>query len=778
MPPHTTSPASPRVDFTTLSFAPEDADSFFANHPAPSMLYDPATRRILAANRAAETLYGWTADELCDLSLEQIRPPRERAALDEELERVARDDGTSWLECVHWRRDGTPIQVKVLSQPMRLGGRPVRRTIVLDLTAETRAQALFRGVAEQSLTGIYVIQDGRFVYLNPRFGEMFGHSVEDLLAHPDPLSYLSPDARAEADRRGATRLAGSAESVRYQLRVAKADGTPIDVEIYGSSLLLHGRTALLGTVLDVTDRARADAAMRESESRFRAAFDGAMTGMAITAPSGRFLRVNTALAELLGYTIEELTGRGFQAITHPEDVAANVAMRDALFAGEIPGCRMEKRYIHRDGSVVWTAINVALVRDESGAPLHMVAQMHDLTARKRAEAALDESEAQLRQAQKMEAVGRLAGGVAHDFNNLLTVIGSNADLGAELAREGRATPEEFAEIRAAVDRAAALTRQLLAFSRRQVLAPSPVSINEVVLDAERMLRRVIGEDIVLETRLDERAGDVVADRGQLDQVLMNLVVNSRDAMPTGGRILIATQREGAAQTSLSVRDDGFGMDAATQARVFEPFFTTKELGKGTGLGLSTVYGIAQQSGGDVSIRSNPGKGTTVTVTLPTVEAAGRRDAPGEGEPADATAGAGSGETILLVEDEVPVRTVAKKILTRLGYQVIEAANGADALFLWSMHRARVQLVLTDAVMPLMGGRELAERLREVGASIPILFMSGYADGERGGEVPSGAELIGKPFTAAALGARVSHLLQAARAHRRVPGAPVPNPFRG
>jgi two-component system cell cycle sensor histidine kinase/response regulator CckA len=778
MTPHSnSSPARPRVDFTTLSFSPEDVEAFFARHPTPSLLFDPATRQIIAANRAAETLYGWTSDELCAMSLEEMRPPNERASLEEELERLAHDDGTSWFETTHWRFDGTPIRVRVLSQPMRLDGRPIRRTMILDLTEEERAQAMFRGVAEQSLTGIYVIQDGRFVYLNPRFGEMFGHKVEDLLRHPDPLSYLSPDARAEADRRGAQRLAGKPESVRYQLRAARADGTPIDVEIYGSSLMLHGRAALLGTVLDVTDRARADAAMRESESRFRAAFDGAITGMSITAPNGQMVRVNAALCEMLGYTMDELTGRGFQTVTHPDDVAANLAARDALLAGEIPASRMDKRYLHKDGSIVWAEVNISLVRDAAGAPLYMVAQMHDLTARKRAEAALDESEAQLRHAQKMEAVGRLAGGVAHDFNNLLTVIGSNADLGAELAREGHVTPEEFAEIRAAVDRAAALTRQLLAFSRRQVLAPSPVSINEVVLDAERMLRRVIGEDVTLETRLDEHAGNVVADRGQLEQVLMNLVVNARDAMPNGGRVVIATQRDSAIQTSLSVRDEGIGMDAATQARVFEPFFTTKELGKGTGLGLSTVYGIAQQSGGDVSLRSSPGNGTTVTVTLPTTDAAGIRSMIDEAATAAATSEE-TGETILLVEDEVAVRTVSRRILQRLGYHVIEAANGADALFLWSMHHARVQLVLTDAVMPVMGGRELSERLREVGASVPILFMSGYADGERGGEIPPGAELIGKPFSAEVLGARVHHLLQAARTRQPALVTPAPSPPRG
>jgi two-component system cell cycle sensor histidine kinase/response regulator CckA len=751
--------AFPPLDLASLSFASEDVDPFFVRNPTPSVLHDPATGRIIAANQAAEALYGWTSAELCAMSLHDMRHDAGSPLLDPALDRLVQDGRTHWSTGVHRRKDGQTINVRELSHPMRLGGRSILRTVILDLTSNIRAEALFRGVAEQSLTGIYVIQDGRFVYLNPRFAEMFGYTVEELLAHPDPLALLPAEARAEAARRGAGRLGGMRGAERFLLRARRSDGTPVSVEVYGSSLDLHGRPALLGTVLDVTERDAFDAALRESESRFRAAFDQAIIAMAITAPSGHWIRVNAAHGEMLGYTPEELVGVSWQAVTHPEDLEANLTRRDALLAGEISGYRMEKRFIHKDGSIVWAALNVSLVRDESGVPLYMVSQMLDLTDRKRAEAALHESEAQLRHSQKMEAVGRLAGGVAHDFNNLLTVIGSNADLGLELAREGIATLEEFQEIRSAVERAAALTRQLLAFSRHQVLAPAAVSINDVVHDAERMLRRVIGEDVVLETRLDALAGDVVADRGQLEQVLMNLVVNARDAMPDGGLVVISTERDRAGNVTLAVADTGAGMDVETAARAFEPFFTTKELGKGTGLGLSTVYGIAQQSGGDVGIRSAPGAGTTVTVTLPHATSSPLAPAQADGAVAGSPdEGPGGGGTILLVEDEPPVRAVARRILARLGYQVIEAANGADALYLWSLHRARIRLVLTDAVMPLMGGRELAERLEEVGADIPVLYMSGYADGERGGAIPAGAELIGKPFTAEALGARVALLL--------------------
>jgi two-component system cell cycle sensor histidine kinase/response regulator CckA len=749
--------ASP--DLSTLCFAPEDGEQDFLLHPLASLLYDPATGRILAANVAAETMYGWTRAEFASMTLEDVRPPEERANLRRHLAERARIAGSRQFRGVHWRRNGEPLEVEVVSQAMRLEGRPVRRAVITDVSPRSRAEALFRGVAEQSLTGIYVLQDQRFLYINPRLAEMFGYSVEEIMAEADPWRLLTDDARALATSKSTARLAGERESVRYTLLAKRRDDMRIIVEIFGSSILLRGRPALLGTVLDVTERVDGEAALLESERRFRAAFDQTITGMAITAPDGRWLQVNRALCDMLGYSADELMARTYQEVTHAADVEQNVALTSALLRGDIPSYRLEKRFIRKDGHLVWVELSAALVRDADGHPLYLVAQATDITAQKRAEAALGESEAQLRQAQKMEAVGRLAGGVAHDFNNLLTVIGSNAEIGAELARSGEATPEEFAEIQAAVERAAALTRQLLTFSRRQVLSPNCLSLNDVVSVAERMLRRVIGEDVVLETQFDARAGEVFADRGQLEQVLMNLVVNARDAMPDGGRVVIATHHIREGHASLSVTDTGSGMDAETQARAFEPFFTTKALGLGTGLGLSTVYGIAQQADGQVSIRSVPAEGTTITLTLPTIRS---RGVVASGAPPDCAAAAASEQRglILLVEDEAAVRAVAKRILTRVGFDVLEARDGTDALVLWAQHRERIRLVLTDAVMPVMGGRELVERLKADGLTAPVLFMSGYADGNRGGDVPGGSALIGKPFSADALIERVAGMLAA------------------
>jgi two-component system cell cycle sensor histidine kinase/response regulator CckA len=757
--------SSGSFDLSELALAPEDVDGLFTGYPLPVLLYEPGTGVIVAANHAAVAHYGWSADEFRTMRLHDMQPPSEHAAITRALahERLT---APSQSRVRHWKKDGEPLEVEVFTHSMRLGKRQVRRAVISDVTARTRAEALFRGVAEQSLTGIYVLQDWRFAYLNPRLAEMFGFTVEEAMALEDPFCIFSVEVREEFARRSAQRLTGSMEHIRYAVRATRRDGSPIDIEIFGSSLRLHGRPALLGTVLDVTERTAAEQALRESESRFRGAFEQAMIGMAITAQDGRFLRANPALHTMLGYSADELLSRTFQSVTHPEDVTDNVELRDRLISGEIDGYRLEKRYVHKSGEVVWAALHVALIRDPAGAPQYFVTQVQDITAQKRAERALGESEAQLRHAQKMEAVGRLAGGVAHDFNNLLTVIGSNVELARLTAQsgEGSSVVGELDEIAAAVTRAATLTRQLLAFSRRQVLVPRAVSLNEVVSAAERMLARVIGADVTLETSLDPNAGHVMADPGQLEQVLMNLVVNARDATPEGGVILISTVRREPDRVLLTVTDTGTGMDEATLARACEPFFTTKAPGKGTGLGLSTVYGIVKQSGGDVSIRSQLGRGTTITVTLPaeneprdsSSQACDAEQSRGEEQQLHAHAG-----TVLVVEDEVGVRTVTKRILERTGYRVLVAANGADALLLWSKHRDTIDVVLTDVVMPVMGGRQLAERLTAAGGRTPILFMSGYTDAERGGggAITLGAPLLQKPFSAAALQHELAVLLE-------------------
>jgi nitrogen-specific signal transduction histidine kinase/ActR/RegA family two-component response regulator len=378
---------------------------------------------------------------------------------------------------------------------------------------------------------------------------------------------------------------------------------------------------------------------------------------------------------------------------------------------------------------------------------------------------------QVLQSQKMEAVGRLAGGIAHDFNNLLTVITSYSDLVLEDLPPGDAKRDDLEQVQKAADGAAALTRQLLAFSRQQVVEPRVVSLNTVVEGLHKILRRVIGEDVELATTLAPNLGNVRADVGQLEQVLMNLAVNARDAMPTGGRLTVETanvehdpdyarDREAAAVrrfVMLAVSDTGCGMDEATKARIFEPFFTTKEPGKGTGLGLATVYGIVKQAGGFIWVYSEPGRGTSFKIYVPEVDAPADRTTAAAGAPVPRGT-----ETVLLVEDAAAVRAVAKQVLERQGYTVLEAPDGEAALRLAQRHRGPIHLLLTDVVMPRVSGREVAEQLTRVRPDVKVLYASGYTDDSvvRHGILESGTAYLQKPFSPDSLARKVRDVLDA------------------
>jgi two-component system cell cycle sensor histidine kinase/response regulator CckA len=383
-------------------------------------------------------------------------------------------------------------------------------------------------------------------------------------------------------------------------------------------------------------------------------------------------------------------------------------------------------------------------------------------------------EEQFRQAQKMEAVGRLAGGIAHDFNNLLMVIQGYADLLTDRLPEGDAMRRNAEQIQMASQRATSLTRQLLAFSRKQMLAPKVLNIQSVVSDMEKILRRLIGEDVELKTSAAPDLGLVMADRSQLEQVIMNLAVNARDAMPEGGRLTIEVANveldssfaESPAVVSpgkyvlLAVTDTGSGMDAATQAHIFEPFFTTKEKGKGTGLGLATVYGIVKQSGGYVWVYSEPGQGTAFKIYLPRIEEEDAHAAR-EARPAAQSLQHGS-ETILLVEDEKGVRELAREYLEMTGYTVLQAGDGLSALALAAKHSSPIHLLMTDVVMPGISGRELAERIKKIRPEVKVLYMSGYTDQAvvHHGILESDAVLLQKPFTLPTLASKLREILTA------------------
>ena len=440
---------------------------------------------------------------------------------------------------------------------------------------------------------------------------------------------------------------------------------------------------------------------------------------------GRYLDVISRRAELLIRPADELLGRTIHDV-FPVDTA-DLFVRwigQALDSGRT----VEDEYeIDIAGTRTWFTAVVAPLTDAT-----VVWVARDVTERKTLEA-------QLRQAAKMEAVGRLAGGVAHDFNNLLTSISTNADLALGTLHATEDVREELGQIKGAAERAAALTRQLLAFSRKQMLQPRVVDVNDVVREASGLLQRLIGEDIELTASLEPGTWPVVADAGQLTQVVMNLAVNARDAMPNGGVLAITTgnvdvtaslaarQRglKPAQYVVLTMRDTGMGMDRKTQDRVFEPFFTTKEQGKGTGLGLATVYGIVKQSGGHIHLASEPGQGTVFWIFFPRAMSGTPAPARPVGR---APAHAATGATVLLVEDEPQVRGAAARVLKRYGYTVLESQHGVDALERWSERGHDISLIVTDVVMPQLGGPELVRRLRAEGAKVPVLFISGYAEG--------------------------------------------------
>ena len=449
---------------------------------------------------------------------------------------------------------------------------------------------------------------------------------------------------------------------------------------------------------------------------------------------------------------------------HPDDMMRAQELLGRLVATPEGAISADVRIRHANGDyrVITCSGRNLLAHPAVGA---IVVNLRDITDQK-------QLEEQLRQAQKMEAVGQLAGGVAHDFNNLLTVIQVSTEFLLERLSADDPGRDDAMEIRQSAHRAAALTRQLLAFSRRQVLRPRALDLNATVSDMGRLLERLIADDIRVLLDLGDDLGSVMADPGQIEQVLMNLAVNARDSMPEGGRLTIGTANADldvhykhthavvppGAYVMLTVSDTGHGMDSATLERVFEPFFTTKSVGKGTGLGLSTVYGIVKQSGGFIWAYSEPGHGTTFKVCLPRIAETGSHD-PVETH----AASAGGGETLLLVEDADSVRAVSRRILERFGYTVLEANNGRAAVALASSFEGRIHALVTDAVMPEMGGRDLAEALRRARPDVRVLYMSGFTDDDmiRRGILAPGSSFLEKPFSAQSLGHAVREMLDCA-----------------
>jgi two-component system, cell cycle sensor histidine kinase and response regulator CckA len=749
-----------------------DLDAYFDDHPE-AVGQCVALVDIVDLNKATLTLHGATSKEELVSGMAALFTPEALDAFRHELVNLWNGLVSATEETVT-RRLGGEIRNVTVQYSVAPGYEQTLGRIIVsisDVTERRRAdeeiRALnrelelqvqqYRMLLDQASDAIFVSDaDRHYTDANVAACELLGYSREELLGLS--ISDITPPDENPGQPDRFARM-GAGDTVLSERLLRRKDGSLLVSEL-NSRRLPDGRYQAI--VRDITARKR----LEQEQARLAAAVEQADEAIVITDPSATILYVNPSFERVTGYGRAELIGanpRILQSGHH--DAAFYGDMWSTLRAGHTwRGTFMNCR---KDGSLFEEDAAITPIRDGTGAVVSYVGVKRDVTREKALEA-------QLRQSQKMEAVGQLAGGIAHDFNNLITAIRGYSEFVRESLPSDATQRVDIDQVVLAADRAAELTRQLLAFSRRQVLQPQVVAPAEIVERIAPMLRRLLGEHIELLTHAAPDPGYVRVDPSQLEQIIVNLAVNARDALPEGGRLILETdvaeliagpESEGrdlapGRYVLLRVTDTGVGMDEDTRARAFEPFFTTKAPGLGTGMGLATVYGIVSQSGGEIRLRSEVGQGTTFTVWLPRV-AVDTAEAAAAAAPGAAPRGSG---TILLVEDDPGVRTLARRALKELGYTLIEASDGVEAMASMAEHRGRLDLLLTDLIMPRMGGQELAEHLRTTRPKLPVLFMSGFAD--RVTEVDEitghGSSLINKPFTRESLGRAVRDALKANR----------------
>jgi PAS domain S-box-containing protein len=738
-------------------------------------VYDLQTLHFLEVNDVAVKHYGYSRDEFLRMRLTDIRPPEDVPRLLEDVA-LARQGLRETGEWRHLLKDGRLIDVEVASHNLVFEGRDAQLVVVRDITKQkqgeqalVQAERKYRLIFEEAIIGIYQsTPDGRLLSANPAMARMYGFdSAEEMMTGIYDIQhqlYVDPARRDQFKKE--LRENGLVE--HFEVEVYRKDGRKIWLStnarvVYEGDIIARYE----GTFEDVTDRKLLEDQLRTAQQEYRDIVDNAVVGIFQTTPEGRYLTVNPAMAAMLGY---DSPRQLIATITNiPRQIYVDPNLREELknlLREQGVAKNFECQAYRKDGSKMWLSAHVrAIFKD--GEVVRYEGMNEDITQRKLLEA-------QLLQAQKMEAVGQLAGGVAHDFNNALSVITGYSDILQINLPPGDAAHKHAEEIAKAGRRAAALTRQLLAFSRKQVIQPVVLDLNAATSELEKMLRRLIGEHIEITFKRSPALGLVKMDPGQVEQVLMNLAVNARDAMPQGGKLCIETANVELDETyarqnlfvtpgphvMLSVSDTGCGIDKETQLHIFEPFFTTKEPGKGTGLGLSTVYGIAKQNAGYIMVYSEVGKGTTFRLYLPRLAGAAEV-VPQLHAPETVPCGT---ETVLIVEDEEPLRILARTCLESNHYSVLDAPDGAAALELVKKHPGRIHLLLTDVVMPGINGRELANRLTALQPEIKVLYMSGYTNDliDQQGILDQDTALIEKPFTLRSLLAKVYQVLHPAQ----------------
>jgi PAS domain S-box-containing protein len=744
-----------------------------------SIIEIDSERRVKLWNRGAEEIFGWTRDEVLGTTLPIV--PEEQ--LEEHLDIVARAEKGEPIvdfETVRRRKDGSlfPYSLSLAVRRDIDGNVAGVIGIGIDLSPRklaeeelSRSRELYRVLVENSHDMIAVLDPmGRFVFASPSYEQALGYGPEELV-DVSPISLVhSADVQRASD--ALRQVVTSQGAAVVELRMRHKRGNWVFVEGTTTSVLdENGQLqSILMSFRDISERRIAEEELREAEARYRLLVEQLplITYINVPGESGRWVYLSPQLEEILGFKPGEWTSdfQNYVQAIHPDDRDRVTAERTA--SGGKGRIGLEYRLVAKDGRIVWMRDEAVVVRDLSGKPLYVQGYLLDISAERDAEAERRHLEAQLLHSQKMEAIGRLAGGIAHDFNNLLTAITGYSELIASELDPDSSLGRDVEEIKRAAEQAGAMTQQLLAFSRRQVLQPSLLNPNEVIGHMEKLLKRLIGEDIELVTKLDSDIATIRSDRSQIEQVIMNLVVNARDAMPSGGRITVETANENidaAKATGLgfepgeyvvaTISDNGSGMDEETMSHIFEPFFTTKGPGEGTGLGLATVHGIVEQSNGAIEVSSTIGGGSVFRVYLPVADE--DADTARTAAPLGETRGT---ETLLLAEDEDTVRQLVARVLRDLGYEVFEKPSGEEALSFSAEFDRPIDLLVTDVVMPGMTGRELAELLTVSRPSTRVLFMSGYTDEaivHHG--VPVGeAEFIGKPFTPQELASKVRRVL--------------------
>jgi len=690
--------------------------------------------RIMSWNCGAEQMYGYSAEEAVGRHISMLVPPDRPDEVDAILQRLRNGEQLERHETIRVAKSGKRLNVLLTVSPVRdvSGDLTGASVLARDITAEKMAADALRKATETSIysSPVPIIAsdaEGCVVTWNPAAEKVFGWKEAEVIGKPLRTIPLEEKETAILMHR---RLLSGETLTGLEVRRRRRDGSLVTMSLSATPMRDdNGQIkGIIGFFTDITERRNAEDALKRTEEKYRSIFENAVEGIYQATPDGQYVSANPALARMFGFdSVEQLIAArndiGHQEYFHPE-VRADL-LRSISENGVVRNFEYEA--YRRDGKKIWLTTTAHAVRDERRHLLYFEGTVQDITERR-------ELEQQLRQMQKIEAIGRLAGGVAHDFNNILMAISSYTELLEKKAAD-EDTRRYVAEIARAVNRGSGLTQALLTFSRKQVLSPKVLDLNTVVAQQLEMLKRLIPKNIELKFAPSSSSDQVKADPSQMEQIIMNLVINARDAMPGGGSVVIEVGRATLDPATevvhdtvgpgnyvvLSVRDNGCGMNTETKSHLFEPFYTTKEQGKGTGLGLATVFGIVKQNLGYIAVQSELDQGTTFKIYLPRTMESEHID-PHEAPPAS-VAGC---ETILLVEDEDAVRESTTEYLAAQGYSVLKAAHGVEALQIAEEHQEEIHLLITDLVMPRMSGRELSERLAEKHPETKMIFMSGYS----------------------------------------------------